>query len=89
MRQFSGIYQQGFEVEIFRPCGSPYAWWVVRGDELNARYRRVTQAPYDKVFVIVRGQVTERGSWGHLGKYIRQIAVDEVIRVDPKKRGRC
>ncbi len=39
MRQFSGIYQQGFEVEVFRPCDSPYAWWVVRGDELNARQR--------------------------------------------------
>ncbi len=87
--EFRGYYQAGFEVEAFEPCGSPEKWWVVRGDELNARYRQFVGAPYEPVFIVVRGQVGPRGRYGHLGLYNRELVVQQVLEIRPLSEADC
>ncbi|HEV2129662.1 MAG TPA: hypothetical protein VGR27_01080 [Longimicrobiaceae bacterium] len=78
---FRGFYEHGFEVESFRLCGSQERWWVVRGYELNRRYRELTQAQYERVYAEVRGYAGPAGRYGHLGAYARELTVVEVLEV--------
>lgn len=86
--EYAGLYAQGFEVDSFRPCGSPEKWWVVQGEELRERYRQVATQPYEEVYVVVRGRVGPPGRYGHLGGYSRQLSMTEVVQVRPGRR-RC
>lgn len=80
-QEFRGFYEYGFEVESFRLCGSDERWWVVRGDELNRRYRELTDAPYQRVYAEIRGQAGPAGRYGHMAAYTRQLTVVEVLEV--------
>lgn len=86
--EYQGIYERGFEADAFHPCGTGEAWWVTGGEDLHARYAEVTERDYQPVYVVVRGELSEPGSWGHLGGYDRQIDVEELIAMDPQ-RTRC
>lgn len=78
---FRGFYAPGFEVESFRLCGSAEQWWVVRGDELNRRYRELTDAQYQQVYAEIRGHAGPAGRYGHMGAYTRELMVVEVLEV--------
>lgn len=85
----AGLYSQGFEVDALRPCGSDAAFWVTAGEELRRRYADVAQGQYDEVFVIVRGERSARGRYGHLGAYPYTFAVRDVVEVRRTSGGAC
>lgn len=85
--RFEGHFSTGFEVASFRPCGSQASWWVTGGEELFRRYRDLGVSDYAEVYAIVRGDTTSIGQYGHLGAYVREVEVVEVIEV--VKDGRC
>ena len=85
--KFCGHYEKRFEVDSFRPCGLDERWWV--NHETDALIRAVT-APHGGVggeaYVELLGEVGERGSYGHLGAYDRELTVRKVIRVEPPRK---
>jgi hypothetical protein len=75
-REFAGVYELGFERQTFRPCGLRETWWVgIAPAELQREYGT-------RAFVRVRGTVGERGGYGHLARYPRQIIINEVVSTD-------
>jgi hypothetical protein len=72
-REFEGVYELGFERHTFRPCGSRETWWVgIAPAELQ-------RGLGTRAFMRVRGTVGERGGYGHLARYPRQIIITEVV----------
>ncbi len=88
-RPLRGIYRQGWEVQSFRPCGSREDWWVADGADLRPRAERAGLDPDGPLLVEVRASVSPPGRFGHLGGYSRQIGVEEVLRVEAARAGRC
>ena len=73
---YHGHYTYGFEVSSFMPCGSSERWWVsaeTRGLRTQLGERAGT------VYAEVRGEISKRGSYGHLGAYSRELTVLEVV----------
>jgi hypothetical protein len=86
----AGVFSSGFEVEAFRPCGLDEAWWVVSLDaRLAARYREVALTAYQPVYAVFRGEPSEKGSTGHLGRYDRTLRVVEVLELRPAREDDC
>jgi len=73
---FRGRYKRDFEVSSFTPCDSSERWWV-SGEVLPLR------APLGEktgtVYAEVRGDLSSKGSYGHLGAYSRELVVREVV----------
>jgi hypothetical protein len=86
-----GHFSYGFETSAFRPCNSDEVWWVT-GEGANAlieQYGNAAPADYEEVYAEVRGQVSEPGSYGHLGAYQRELSVTEVVEVRAKGEEDC
>ena len=79
-RRLTGHYTVQWEEQSFQPCGSGEKWWVSDAGPLLPRYRELVKGDYGTVFVTVRAEVTDRGSFGHLGMFPRAMAVREVVR---------
>ncbi|HEX2092859.1 MAG TPA: hypothetical protein VHG28_10675 [Longimicrobiaceae bacterium] len=82
--EYEGVYRHDFEVESFRPCGSPEQWWVANPDVIHARYREQVGGTPGTVFVVMRGELSDPGRYGHMGRYRRMISVSEVTRIEPR-----
>lgn len=81
-QRYSGHYTVQWEEQSFTPCGGGEKWWMSDPGPLLARYRElVKDRDYGTVYVTVRAEVTDRGSFGHLGMFPRAMAVREVIDV--------
>jgi len=81
---FHGHFATGFEVSSFSPCGENESWWTF--GELDAVYEFLAplRGHYQTAFVSLRGEVTEKGSYGPMGGYERQLRVTAVLQVrDP------
>lgn len=76
--QYRGFYEAGFEREAFLPCGEEESWWVEGGGELYRRHRELARE-YEPIMAVVAGQVSARGSHGHLGAYERVLRVESVL----------
>ena len=87
-----GRYSSGFEVSSLLPCGSNEAWWVggTAYAELAARVRAL-YGPGDlyaaQMFIRVRGELSPPGTFGHMGAYVRELSVTEVVEVLPLGAG--
>lgn len=86
---FEGLYPWGFEESVFAPCGRDEGWWVVDDAELVERYRDVATDEYERVYAPVEGRLSHSGSYGHLGAYPRQLAVDRVLELRRSSEGDC
>jgi hypothetical protein len=77
VRQFVGIYEAGWELEVFRPCGIAEEWWSW------STMRIITDDPrgWGRRLVVVEGGVSVLGRYGHLGRYPRQIVITRLIEV--------
>lgn len=75
---YRGIYQQGFEVSSFSPCGSSERWWL---EGVGGRL------PEGESFVVIRARVSTRGAYGHMGGYTRRAMLTRVISAN--RSGRC
>ena len=72
---YEGYFEFRREVSEFRPCHSDERWWVQHGGEVHQQM----QAPeYPGHHVEFEGVVSERGEYGHLGAYERELEVREV-----------
>jgi hypothetical protein len=86
---FSGMVTFGFEQSEFAPCDSDENWWVGAGaaaGTLSARYFELQEPGQTPVFARVEGGITERGTYGHVGAYEREIRVDALLDV---RAGEC
>lgn len=88
-QRLTGHYTVQWEEQSFQPCGSSEKWWVSDPGPLMARYRELVKGGYGTVFVTVRADVTDRGSFGHLGMFPRAAAVREVVRASLAADGDC
>jgi len=88
---FEGIYQSGFEVSEFRPCGKPEQWWLssTQGsfDEIREYFESLEsmdgQGLLDRrpeLYLEVEAAVSPPGQYGHLGVFVRRIDVTKVLK---------
>ena len=86
---FRGHLTLGHEVRSFIPCQKEVDYWVVdrtRG-ELWKVYQRLTQKPYQPMYVEVRGNLGPPPADGFGADYARQLTVFELRRAGVETRG--
>lgn len=88
----AGSFRYGFEVISFEPCNSDEVWWL-NGEaaamkELRTRYAALTQT-MQPVHVQLRGLISERGIYGHMAGYPRELYVQDVLEVRAIQPGDC
>jgi hypothetical protein len=86
-KAYHGHYTFRREVSAFKPCDLDERWWV---DDGSGALREHLTAPDGSVggerYVEVEGIVSERGSFGHLSAYDRQLEIQKVLLVEfPRK----
>jgi hypothetical protein len=93
---YQGRFVVGHETSWFTPCGTDERWWVPRDLEEVTRF--IAQSPrvagphgWDnaRVFLKARAIPSATGTYGHLGKYSRELDVLEVLEVREFRVGDC
>lgn len=75
---FSGVYRSGFEASLFVPKGTKEMWWL-NGDVPCEEAPSSIRAAGPLLFVEVRARLSDTGSFGHLGRYVREITPSEYL----------
>jgi hypothetical protein len=97
VREYRGIYETGFEVSWFHPCGAPGGddrWWVtLTNDALHQRdslSRSLTGQPR-ALYVRWRATVSQKmpAGAGHMGRGSRYMLVTEVLQLRAAEEGGC
>jgi hypothetical protein len=91
-KDYTGTFTYGFEVMAFKSCNSDELWWL-NGDvdamiELRTRYAALTKK-MEPVHVQLRGLISERGNYGHMGSYQREFYLQDVWEVRAKEASDC
>ncbi len=91
-KDYAGTFRYGFEVISFEPCNSDEVWWL-NGDAvpmalLRTRYEALTKK-MEPVYVQLRGLISERGFYGHMGGYQREFYLQDVLEVRDIQSGDC
>jgi hypothetical protein len=90
---FRGIYVNGFEASDFEVCGAERSWWA--GGDLApvfAAWEAQDPVPPGEpraAYLVVQGQRSKAGSYGHLGAYGYELRVDSVLEVRSDTAGAC
>lgn len=97
--EFSGVYVSGFEVSAFDPCSAAERWWLETTGEAGPGFWKRVRAVEGKgaggrvfIYMVVDGDISEKGAHGHLGQYARRITVksaSEVRRATPGEIEAC
>ena len=82
-QRFSGTWDWHFETSSFvtDEGRGPY-WLAAEGDTwdaLNAPLRASGEGPWGRLHVVVEGELSAPGRYGHLGAYDRKLRVRRVI----------
>jgi hypothetical protein len=77
---FVGFYLHGFEISDFKPAGTRERWWIKWGAEVT---RPAPCGPSNPCYAVMRGQLSDPGSYGHLSAYRRELTVTEVLEARP------
>jgi hypothetical protein len=97
LREYRGLYETGFEVSWFHPCGAPAgddSWWVtLSNDALRQRdslAKSVTGQPR-ALYVRWRGTVSPKmpAGAGHMGRGSRYLLVTEVLQLRASDESGC
>ena len=83
--QFEGIWERGFEHSDFfvnGNCDRP-SYWLRGSEEFYGKIRALDRPTAVRVKFV--GTTTRMGSYGHLGKYLREVQVEKVISVEPAR----
>jgi hypothetical protein len=91
---FEGSYAYGFETSAFLPCGVSEQWWVTPangevGQELVRAYNSISDEQFKNAYARLRGKISPRGSYGHLGMYEREFTVTEIVDLRGRLEGDC
>src|SRR5829696_2627058 len=86
-REHRGVYETGFEVSWFRPCGAPSGddlWWVTLSDsalrQRDSLAKKLSGQPR-AVFVRWRGTTSAKMPAGHMGRGSRYLLVTEILEL--------
>ena len=97
VREYRGLYETGFEVSWFHPCGAPAGddrWWVtLSNDALRQRdslAKSLTGQPR-VLYVRWRGTVSPKmpAGAGHMGRGSRYLLVTEVLQLRASDESGC
>lgn len=91
---YRGIYVTGFEMAGFKACGYDEIWWVefdlAEGSPGVGEQAEKLEHGWDGgVYVEWRGEPSQKGSYGHMGSYVREIKVTEVLTVTDQAFADC
>lgn len=86
---YEGFLAFGFETSSFVPCATEENWWVIPNQQTSDGYTAVSQQPYQAVFARLKGDVSEVGTFGHLGQYNREFTIREVVEIRPAGAEDC
>lgn len=84
-RRYTGVYSEGLETMTFQAEGRD-EHWVVAGNYYALQTAAPPRAnPQDgfNVCATITGRLSERGRYGHLGMFPREITITEVIEARP------
>jgi|GEM_PF-2515817 len=84
-RRYSGVYAEGMETMTFHPEGRDEAWAVRSGYESLQAAAPPRADPNDgfRVCATIEARLSERGRYGHLGMFPREIEITQVIEARP------
>jgi hypothetical protein len=78
---YSGYYTFGFEVSSFVPTNTKETWWLSGASPC----RSLSDAARGKsgenpvIYLEIRGTLSRKGRYGHLGAYPRELNVQKVL----------
>jgi hypothetical protein len=81
-RNYTGVWQWSFETSAFTTTTGQGPYWLVAEgqtwEQLIAPLR-AAGGPWGRVAIVVEGDLSPVGQYGHLGAYSRQLRVTRVI----------
>jgi len=82
--RFRGHLAWGHESRSFTECGGEREGWVINeaGEELVDVYNELTTAPYQPMFVEVRGEWTDAPAEGFGADYDEALRITELLRAE-------
>jgi hypothetical protein len=83
-----GLFSASPTIQTFRPCGVDESWWP-EGLDLYGRYKAAGAQDLDQVYARVRGEVSERGAYGHFNAYEREIRVTALLELRARRDDDC
>lgn len=97
VREYRGIYETGFEVSWFHPCGAPSGddrWWVTLSNDALRQRDSLTKSLTGQpraLYVRWRGTVSKKmpAGAGHMGRGSRYMLVTEVLQLRAAEEGGC
>ncbi|GAM99263.1 hypothetical protein U91I_02909 [alpha proteobacterium U9-1i] len=82
-QRYSGVWDWHFETSSFRTDEGRGPYWLsgegAVWDQLNAPLQARGQGPWGRLRIVVEGELSEPGRYGHLGAYERELRVTRVI----------
>ncbi len=85
LQEYRGVYSVGDEKNAFYPCGSKERWWVA----FRSGSRPDSVTGWGNWSMRVRGTVSPKGSYGHLGSYSRTLTIEQVLEVNSGRGNPC
>jgi hypothetical protein len=84
---YLGYYSFGFETNRFTPTNSHEQWWLSGMNPCLELAREVTPGVTPVLYVEMRGALSWKGKYGHMGQYSRELTVKEVLTCRKLRRG--
>ncbi|MGE0595471.1 MAG: hypothetical protein AB7P07_03855 [Hyphomonadaceae bacterium] len=82
-RRFSGVWTWSFETSSFAADDGAGPYWLEAEGavwrEITAPIDRSGRGPWGRTRLVIEGEVSAPGAYGHLGAYERRLRVTRVI----------
>ncbi len=82
-QRFAGVWDWHFETSSFVTEDGRGPWWLsaegAAWEALNAPFAAAGRGPWGRLRVVVEGELSEPGQYGHLGAYERELRVTRVV----------
>ena len=95
---YKGTYVHSFEVSDFQECESGETWWLMGPAYPQIRERVIdiirledgyAYFPNQPIYLEIKGTRSEKGSWGHLGGYVREIQAISITKIERRAPSNC
>jgi hypothetical protein len=75
---YSGYYAYGFEESLFVQIGNGERWWLTKLPPC-AETAKASPGRTPILYIEARGSLSTKGTFGHLGKYERELTPNEFL----------